>query len=69
MSYLYLLFIKFLISQMTNRLHSHPCLITVAEMGAARHFLKTSLAGQYLAISRGAYCMINYKHFMATTNA
>jgi TNF receptor-associated protein 1 len=23
---------------------THPCIITVAEMGAARHFLRTSLA-------------------------
>ena len=29
---------------MTHRLESHPCVITVAEMGAARHFLKTTLA-------------------------
>lgn len=30
--------------QVTKRLVSHPCIITVAEMGAARHFLRTSLA-------------------------
>ena len=30
--------------KITNRLESHPCIITVAEMGAARHFLRTSLA-------------------------
>ena len=32
--------------QVTDRLKTHPCLITVAEMGAARHFLKTTLAGK-----------------------
>ena len=30
--------------KVTHRLESHPCVITVAEMGAARHFLKTTLA-------------------------
>lgn len=30
--------------QMTRRLESHPCVITVQEMGAARHFLRTTLA-------------------------
>ena len=30
--------------KVTKRLVSHPCIITVAEMGAARHFLRTSLA-------------------------
>ena len=34
------------ILQVTHRLKNHPCLITVAEMGAARHFLKTTLAGK-----------------------
>ena len=32
------------ILQITQRLESHPCVITVQEMGAARHFLKTTLA-------------------------
>lgn len=31
-------------TKVTNRLVSHPCIITVNEMGAARHFLKTALA-------------------------
>jgi len=31
-------------AKVTHRLESHPCVITVAEMGAARHFLKTTLA-------------------------
>ena len=30
--------------QITKRLESHPCVITVQEMGAARHFLRTTLA-------------------------
>lgn len=30
--------------KVTKRLSSHPCIITVAEMGAARHFLRTTLA-------------------------
>ncbi|XP_025084764.1 heat shock protein 75 kDa, mitochondrial-like [Pomacea canaliculata] len=30
--------------KMTRRLESHPCVITVQEMGAARHFLRTTLA-------------------------
>jgi hypothetical protein len=25
----------------TKKLHSHPCVITVEEMAAARHFIKT----------------------------
>jgi TNF receptor-associated protein 1 len=31
-------------TKITKRLVSHPCVITVNEMGAARHFLKTALA-------------------------
>ena len=31
-------------SQLTRQLKSHPCIITVTEMGAIRHFLKTNLA-------------------------
>jgi len=31
-------------TKITKRLVSHPCIITVNEMGAARHFLKTALA-------------------------
>jgi TNF receptor-associated protein 1 len=31
-------------TKVTKRLVSHPCVITVNEMGAARHFLKTALA-------------------------
>ncbi|KAL5012054.1 hypothetical protein ScPMuIL_010605 [Solemya velum] len=30
--------------KITKRLVSHPCIITVAEMGSARHFLRTTLA-------------------------
>ncbi len=30
-------------TKVTQRLESHPCIITVSEMGAARHFLKTAL--------------------------
>lgn len=30
--------------QATKRLVAHPCILTVNEMGAARHFLKTALA-------------------------
>ncbi|KAI0219003.1 Heat shock protein 75 kDa, mitochondrial [Lamellibrachia satsuma] len=33
-------------TKVTDRLKTHPCIITVAEMGAARHFLKTTLAGK-----------------------
>ena len=33
-----------LIEQITNRLDTHPCIVTVTEMGAARHFLRTTLA-------------------------
>ena len=29
---------------MTQRLESHPCVLSVKEMGAARHFLRTTLA-------------------------
>lgn len=36
--------ISFALLQVTRRLLSHPCVVTVAEMGAARHFLKTTLA-------------------------
>ena len=28
--------------QVTNKLVSHPCVISVPEMGAVRHFLKTN---------------------------
>jgi TNF receptor-associated protein 1 len=31
-------------TKITKRLVSHPCIITVQEMGAARHFLRTTLA-------------------------
>jgi len=31
-------------TKITKRLVSHPCIITINEMGAARHFLKTALA-------------------------
>ena len=31
-------------TQITKRLSNHPCVITVQEMGAARHFLRTTLA-------------------------
>ncbi|GFN91448.1 heat shock protein 75 kda, mitochondrial, partial [Plakobranchus ocellatus] len=30
--------------KVTKRLESHPCIITVLEMGSARHFLRTTLA-------------------------
>ncbi|XP_076467679.1 heat shock protein 75 kDa, mitochondrial-like [Babylonia areolata] len=30
--------------KITKRLESHPCVVTVQEMGAARHFLRTTLA-------------------------
>ncbi|RUS90283.1 hypothetical protein EGW08_001972, partial [Elysia chlorotica] len=30
--------------KVTKRLESHPCIITVMEMGSARHFLRTTLA-------------------------
>lgn len=32
--------------KVTKRLSSHPCVITVAEMASARHFLRTTLAGK-----------------------
>ncbi|XP_053398754.1 heat shock protein 75 kDa, mitochondrial-like [Mercenaria mercenaria] len=32
--------------KITKRLSSHPCVITVKEMGAARHFLRTTIADQ-----------------------
>lgn len=32
------------ILQVTKRLVSHPCIVTVVEMGSARHFLRTTLA-------------------------
>ena len=28
----------------TKKLHSHPCVITVEEMAAARHFIKTQVS-------------------------
>ena len=31
-------------AQITHRLDTHPCIVTVTEMGAARHFLRTTLA-------------------------
>jgi len=31
-------------TKVTKRLSSHPCVVTVTEMGAARHFLRTTLA-------------------------
>merc|ERR1712012_139876 len=31
-------------TKLTNRLDTHPCVISVTEMGAARHFLRTTLA-------------------------
>ncbi|XP_064636279.1 heat shock protein 75 kDa, mitochondrial-like [Lineus longissimus] len=31
-------------TKITNRLESHPCIITVMEMGSVRHFLRTTLA-------------------------
>ena len=31
-------------AQITNRLESHPCIVTVPDMGAARHFLRTTMA-------------------------
>lgn len=38
------LILTFHISQITKRLSAHPCVITVKEMGSARHFLKTTFA-------------------------
>ncbi|XP_053398776.1 heat shock protein 75 kDa, mitochondrial-like [Mercenaria mercenaria] len=32
--------------KITKRLSNHPCVITVKEMGAARHFLRTTIADQ-----------------------
>lgn len=31
--------------KVTNKLSSHPCVVTVAEMGAARHFVRTAFQG------------------------
>lgn len=31
--------------KVTNRLESHPCVITVEEMAAARHFIRTQAHG------------------------
>lgn len=28
--------------KITNKLENHPCVVTVEEMGTARHFIKTS---------------------------
>ena len=32
--------------KVTNRLEAHPCVVTVQEMGAARHFIKTTLSNR-----------------------
>ena len=34
--------------QGSKRLVSHPCILSVNEMGAARHFLKTALADRWV---------------------
>merc|ERR1719445_1356162 len=57
----------------TSKLESHPCVVTVEEMAAARHFIKTQGANfseeQRFTILQPQFEMAAARHFIKTQGA